>query len=318
MLAPMEGVRNVSTDYATFRSGPPRDVALANLAERQHGVVTLGQLRSLGLTASGVRDRAVRGRLHRVHRGVYSVGHPLLTGRGRLMAAVLACGHDAVLSHRSAAGWWGLRPDSRRQVDVTLPRRTRGRTGIDVHATATLRPEDVTVHDGVPCTSVARTLLDLAEVVDRRGVERAVEQAEVLRLYDGNAMEEVLARAAGRRGAEILRRLAPAPGPGLTASELEERFLALCRTAALPQPEVNAWLALGDGTIKADFLWRAERLLVETDGHASHGTRGAFERDRRRDQQLVVAGFRVVRFTWRQVAAEPDLVSATVGALLGR
>src|SRR3954468_18140410 len=104
----MEGVPNVSTEYATFRRGPPRDVALAKLAERQHGVVTLSQLRSVGLSASGVRDRAARGRLHRVHRGVYSAGHPLLTERGRLMAAVLACGPDAVLSHRSAAGSWGL------------------------------------------------------------------------------------------------------------------------------------------------------------------------------------------------------------------
>src|SRR3954471_486081 len=116
----MEGVPNVSTDYATFRRGPPRDVPLAELAQRQHGVVTLSQLRSLGLTASGVRDRAARGRLHRVHRGVYSVGHPLLTGGGRRMAAVLACGPDAVLSHRSAAALWGLRRDSRARIDVSV------------------------------------------------------------------------------------------------------------------------------------------------------------------------------------------------------
>jgi hypothetical protein len=150
-------------------------------------------------------------------------------------------------------------------------------------------------------------------------VERAVKQAEVLRLFDLRAVEEVLARAGPRRSAGVLRAvIADATGPGLTASELEERFLALCRDAALPQPEVDAWLALHEGMVKADFLWRPERLLVETDGHGSHGTRDAFERDRRRDQRLLLGDFRVVRFAWRQVAAEPAHVAATVGALLGR
>jgi very-short-patch-repair endonuclease len=190
---------------------------------------------------------------------------------------------------------------------------------IDLHRSGTLAPQDVTTCEGIACTTVARTLVDLCDVVDRRGVERAVEQAEVLQLFDGRAVEDVLARSAGRRGAGVLRAVLGKAGiPTLTASELEERFLDVCRTAALPQPAVNAWLILGDDAIKADFLWHKERLIVETDGRATHATRQAFERDRQRDQQLTVAGFRVVRFTWRQVTRQPERVARTVAALLGR
>jgi very-short-patch-repair endonuclease len=283
-------------------------------------VVAVGQLRSLGLGGRAVRHRAASGRLHRIHRGVYAVGHRILSERGRWMAAVLGCGPEAVLSHRSAAALWGLRPDAGQCIDVSVPRTSaRERTGIRVHATKTLRPADLGVRDGIPCTSVARTLLDLADLLDRRGVDRAVEQAEMLRLFDARGVDEVLAGAAGRRGARVLHQvIVEATERGIAASELEENFLALCRHAALPQPEVNAWLLLDEGAIKVDFLWRAEQLVVETDGRASHGTRRAFERDRRRDQRLLVAGFKVVRFTWRQVAREHNAVAATVGALLGR
>jgi hypothetical protein len=193
------------------------------------------------------------------------------------------------------------------------------RAAIDLHRSPTLMALDVTTHEGIPCTTVARTLLDLADVLDRRGVERAVEQAEVLRLFDAKAVEKVLERAGGRRGIGRLRSvLAEIGGPALTASELEERFVALCRAGGLPQPAVNAWIPLEDGSAKADFLWRADRLVVETDGHAFHGTRHAFERDRGRDQRLLLAGYRVARFTWRQVVGEPDRVAATIRALLGR
>jgi hypothetical protein len=293
---------------------------VAELAERQHGVVALSQLRALGVSESAVHKRAATRRLHRVHRGVYSVGHPLLTSHGCWMAAVLACGPDAAISHRSAAALWDLRPDNRRRVDVTVPRlKARQRAGIDVHTSGTLLAADLTARDGIACTTVSRTLLDLADVLDRRGIERAVEQAEVLRLFDARAVEEVLARAAGRRGAGVLEAvLAVFENPALTASELEERFLGLCRAAGVPRPEVNAWLPLGGGMVKVDFLWRSKRLVVETDGHAFHHTRGAFERDRRRDQRLLLAGYEVLRFTWRQVTGEPDIVAATVGPLLGR
>jgi very-short-patch-repair endonuclease len=285
-------------------------------------VVALSQLRALGLSKSGVAERAKAGRLHRIHRGVYAVGHPRLTKPGRWMAAVLACGPRAVLSHRSAAGLWGLRPDNRPNTDVSLPLPSaRPRAGLDVHATTTLRPEDTTSRDGIPCTTVARTLLDLADVVPPRTVERAVEQAEMLRLFDMRAVEEILTHANGRRGAAVLRNVLADlnDDPGLTANDLEDRFLELCRAAGLPRPKVNQWLELDDGPpIRADFLWRRERLIVETDGWDSHGTRQGFERDRLRDQRAQLAGWRVLRFTRRQVLREPDGAMATTGALLAR
>jgi predicted transcriptional regulator of viral defense system len=291
---------------------------IARLAERQHDLVTLEQFRSLGLSRSAVAKRAREGRLTRIHRGVYAVGHGRLTMHGHWMAAVLAYGPSAVLSHRSAAGLHGIRPDNRPNTDITLPSPSvRPRPGIDVHRSATLEPVDVTEIDGIPCTSLARTLLDLAEVVDRRGVERAVDQAEVLRLFDLRAVEEVLSRAAGRRGAAVLRGvLAEYDGPTLTDRQLEERFLALCRGASLPRPAVNAWVTVGDGVAyKADFVWRAERLVVETDGWGSHGTRRAFENDRRRDRDLRLAGWDVVRFTWRDVEREPGEVTSVLARL---
>jgi hypothetical protein len=293
-------------------------MAIARLAERQHGLVTLAQLQFLGLSRSAVAKRAREGRLTRIHRSVYAVGHGRLTLRGHWMAAVLAYGPQAVLSYRSAAALHGIRPDNRPKTDVTVPSRSaRSRPRIDVHRSPTLEPQDLTTIDGIPCTSLARTLLDLAEVVNRRAVERAINQAEVKRIFDLRAVEEVLSRAPGRRGAGVLKGvLAEYGGPTLTEKELEERFLALCRAAGLPQPEVNAWITLDDGiAYKIDFLWRPERLAVETDGWGSHGTRQAFESDRRRDRRLSMAGWTVVRFTWRDVEREPDEVTSTLARL---
>jgi very-short-patch-repair endonuclease/predicted transcriptional regulator of viral defense system len=294
---------------------------LAEIALRQHGVVSLAQARSLGLTASAVQKRVESGQLHRIHRGVYSVGHARLTKEGRWMAAVLACGPRAVLSHRSAAGLWGLRPDNRAMTDVSLPSKSvRRKPGIEVHAAGTLREADVTRCDGIPCTTVARALLDLGDVVDRRGVERAIDQAEMLSLFDKRRIDEVLARAGPRRAVGVIRSLlaewqAPAP----TRRDLEERLLVLCRVEGLPEPEVNTWIVLAGGhAVQPDFLWRSECLVIETDGRASHGTRQAFERDRLRDQRLTLAGYRVVRFTWRQVVDDPDRVATTIRELLAR
>ena len=233
------GVSHVASQYETERARPLRIGALAG---RQHGVVALSQLRALGLSAEGVRSRVARGSLYRLHRGVYAVGHAAVSGEGRWLAAVLACGPDALLSHRSAAGLWGLRPDNRRAIDVTVPRRsTRGRRGIDVHSAVTIRPEDTTTLHSIPCTGVARTLLDLAECVDRRGLARAVERAEQLRIFDLTEVEAVLAE--GRRPAcrssppRRYRRL-PARGEMANASS-SCRFLALCTDAGLPRPLVN-------------------------------------------------------------------------------
>jgi Protein of unknown function (DUF559) len=235
------------------------------------------------------------------------------------MAAVLACGWDAVLSHRSAAALWSIRSTSRANIEVTVARPTRlARPGIDVHRSQTLNPRDTSRNRGIPCTTVARTLLDLAEFVDRRSLERACEHAEILRLLDFGALTDVLSRAAGRRGAPILRSVLARheDSPPLTRSELEERFLTICEEAGVSRPSVNAWVALDGGGAEVDFSWPERRLIAEADGYRTHGTRGAFERDRHRDRQLVLAGWRVVRFTWRQLVTEPDEVASTIRRLL--
>jgi Protein of unknown function (DUF559) len=174
--------------------------------------------------------------------------------------------------------------------------------------------------DGIPCTTVARTLVDLGDVVPERGVEQAVDQAEVQRLFDGRAVSEALERAGPRRGAGVLRKVLEGyEEPTLTNRQLEERFLALCRSASLPSPAVNAWISPAEGvTYRADFLWRKQRLIAETDSRAFHSHRRAFEHDRLRDQRLTLAGYTVVRFTRRQVEREPRRVAGVLRGLLAR
>ncbi len=300
---------------------PRRDQAISTLAAVQHAVVGLAQLEQLGLTADAARKRAAAGRLHRIHRGVYCVVDPvLLTRRGRFMGAVLACGDAAVLSHRCAAILHDLGLYTRAPIDVSAPgSRGRGRNGIRVHSAATLTAGDVSAIDNIPVTTLARTLLDIAGQSTRREVERAVDRAEQRRLLDMTLIDDVLARADGRRGATLLHSVLREHkvGSTLTRSELEEAFLQICRHAGLPPDHVNAWIAFPHaGGAEADFLWRARRLVVEVDGRDVHTTRRAFESDRRRDQRLATLGYRVVRFTWRQVTFEPDQVAATLRALL--
>lgn len=318
MLAVVKGAHYVPSRGGTLCSDPPPDATLARLAARQHGVVTLEQLAMAGIGPSGARNRVAAGRLHRVHRGVFAVGHPVLPGRGHWMAAVLAYRPDAVLSHRSAAALWGLRGDTRPTTDISLPRHcARSRPGLRAHASLTLERRDVDRVEGIPCTTVARTLLDLADVLDARGLERAIEQAEVLRIYDQAKVDLVLTRAVGRRGAASLRAVLDSHAePALTESELEEAFLALCREHGLARPEVAVPVATGEGFLKVDFAWREQRLVVETNGYTFHGHRGAFERDHRRDNLLYLAGWKVRRFTWRQITGEEHLVAATVRAAL--
>jgi hypothetical protein len=267
-----------------------------------------------------VHQRAEAGRLHRLHQGVYAVGHTRLVREGRWLAAVLACGPEALLSHRSAAALWGLRPDSRSRIDVTAPgRRGRAPVAIDAHRHGSLRPDDRAVVRDIPCTSVARTLLDLAAVVPQRDLRNAIAQAEVIRAFDLSAVEAVIRRNARRRGVARLRRAVADHDPRLERSrhELERRFLDLCERAGLPPPEVNAPLSLDGTRIEADFLWRDAGLVVETDGRRYHGTAAAFERDRRRDQLLVLHGWRVIRCTWRQVTVSPFELTRTLRTLLG-
>lgn len=300
----------------------PVDVAVAQLAAAQHIVFSLDQLRGLGLSKAAVSKRMGTRRLHRIHQAVYSLVPPeLLAKRGHYMAAVLACGEGAVLSHRSAADLLGLRATHRARIDVTVPRHRRCKhRGIEVHRSTSLTPADVTIVDGIPCTTVARTIFDLAAVLRRRQVERAIDQAEVEELLDVAALQAQLAARPSARGAGVIKAILREhlAGSTLTWSELEERFLALVRRARLPLPQVNEWIVLSDGepAIRGDFVWRAQRLVVETDGYQFHGHRAKFERDRRRDQVLVANGYRVMRITWRQLSEEPLAVTARLATAL--
>jgi very-short-patch-repair endonuclease len=229
-----------------------------------------------------------------------------------MLAAVLACGPGAALSHRSAAALWGLRQTDQQRVDVmTAAQRGRRDPTIALHRPRALDAVDLTTHRGVPVTTVARTLVDLAGVVGAGALDHALLQAEVLCLYDHAALSEVLERSNGRRGANALRAALGVPIV-FTRSELERRMLALCRRHRLPLPMVNA-VVCGH---EVDFYWPAARLVVETDGRKYHGTRRAFEHDRRRDAELLVAGIRVVRITYRRLKFESDAVARTIRALL--
>jgi hypothetical protein len=238
------------------------------------------------------------------------------------MAAVLACGSRAVLSHRTAAALLGLRPTDRQRIDVTVAERSaRSRDGIELHRSTKLTRADVTRERGIPCTSVARTLLDLGAVVPRRSLERAFDQAEVMKVFDLRAIESQLERNPCHRGAGAVHAVLDEHYIGSTATvnELEEAFLAICRRAGVPDPLVNEWVDLGDGEapIWADFVWRPQRVIVETDGRAVHGTRQARERDPRRDQRALLAGWQPLRATWRQVMRRPDELERMLPRLVG-
>lgn len=284
------------------------DGQVAAVAGRQHGVVTLRQLEEAGLSRSAVAKRAKRGRLHRVHRGVYAVGHEALNWRGRWMAAVLAGGEGAVLSHGSAAALWELLRPSSGPIDISVPTQSgrERRRGIRIHrltslaipeeagllplGTQTRLPLAVTHRHRIPVTTVQRTIDDLRGAVAPWLVRRARRQAE-LRGWR-------LAGAEGRR----------------MRSGLEEEFLRLCIQHRLPLPKTNAKV----GRWEVDFLWRSERLVVETDSFAYHRGSVSFEDDHARDLDLRSEGFVVLRFTERQLEAEPRRVIADVARALGR
>lgn len=255
------------------------------------------------------------GWLHPVNPHVYAVGHTRLSGSGRLMAAVLTCGDGALVSHRSAADHLGIARNASGIVDVlTVGQVRQDRPGVRRHRVRHLHPDDRTVVDGIPVTSVARTLLDLAEVVDRRRLGRALEQAERLRLLDLRAIDELIARSRGRHGVKPLRAVLAAVStpPQETRSELERRFVDLCRDNGLPPPAVNAMV---EG-LEVDALWPVHRLAVELDGYEFHRTRAAFERDRARDTRLQLAGYRVLRVTHRMLAREAGAIAGNLRALL--
>lgn len=287
------------------------DWAIARLAARQHGVVSRTQLLALGINRGAIARRVRSGRLHPVHRGVYLTGHTAAPPRAREMGAVLACGDRAAVSHRSAAALWQLLPyPAKSAVDITVARsRAPQRPGIRVRRTSSLSRRDVRRLDGIPVTSPARTLLDLAAEVGAVELERAVAEALARSLVGRRELLNQLARNRGRRGTAPLRTLLEANGgPARTRSEAERRFLALVRRADLPGAETNVKL----GPYEVDFLWREERLVVEVDGYAFHSDRPAFERDRLRDAELQARGFHVIRVTWRQLTGTPEAVLARI------
>ena len=276
------------------------DAAVADIAGRQHGIVTTRQLAAAGIGDRAVAHRVATGRLVRRFRGVYQVG-PVAAPRGREMAAALACGDAALLSHHSAAALWGIRPEHRGDVHITVATGgPRSRPGIRVHRSLSL---NAAVHDGLPVTSPARTLHDIATLLPQHQLDRAVEEAQVQRLVTRDELEQLPGPALKR---------ALHHEPTLTRSEAERRLLGLVRAARLPRPETNVRVA----GYEVDFLWRDHRLVVEVDGFAYHATRQAFERDRVRDATLQAAGYHVVRLTWRQVATEPHAVVARLASLL--
>jgi very-short-patch-repair endonuclease len=281
-------------------------------------VVARVQLVALGIGSRAIEHRLEKGRLQTLHRGVYSVGHRVLAREGRWMAAVLVAGRGAVLSHRSAAPLWGLGASGRSLIDITASRRVRRDRGIQPHR-GRLRPDEVTIVGGIPVTTVPRTLLDLAAVLPRHQVERAINEAEVRRLDDPLPLAALLARYPRRRGVAVVRAILDGTriGSTITRSELEEGFLEFLIHHRLPWPEVNATIRIGDRSIECDFAWRAQRMIAELDGHAFHATAAAFERDRARDRRLSVAGWRVVRITWRQLCGDALALAADLRRLLG-
>jgi hypothetical protein len=267
------------------------DAHLAALAERQHGVVARWQITS---HAAGDRrlvrrlsrqldPRLAASRPHAVHRGIYAVGHPLLTPHGRFMAGVLAAGPDGVLSHRSAATLWRLLPPTSGAIEVSRPTHARRRRGIVLRAAA-VPMDERDVADGIPVTSVSRTILDLAAVVREGELERALNEMEVRGLRGRHSIPEMLGRHPGRRGAAALRRLLDGGRGGSTRSELEERFLAIVDAGGLPRPRLNRELSIAGRFMRPDFTWAEHRLIVETDGSAAGRQRRA------RDQAGIRAG----------------------------
>jgi very-short-patch-repair endonuclease len=292
------------------------DRQIAQLAAKQYGVVSRCQLVAAGLGPRAITHRVRAGRLHRVHRGVYAVGHPRLSRDGVRMAATLAFAATALLCLHDAGAHWQLRASSASWVHVTIPSRAgrKPRPGIHIHRPLSLPDADRATHRGIPVTSVPRTLIDLAEVLPSAALARTIEQADALRLLDLVALREALARQPRRRGAALVASAVDGYRDDvITRSELEARLLVLCTQHRLPAPAVNVRVH----GYEVDFLWPANRVIAETDGRRHHATHAAFERDRARDAQLTVVGYRVVRFTYRQVTRESAAVARTLQALLG-
>jgi very-short-patch-repair endonuclease/predicted transcriptional regulator of viral defense system len=271
------------------------------LAAKQHGIITRRELISLGFSPDAIEHRIAQGRLHRIRRGVYAVGRPGLTRHGRWMAAVLACGSRASLSHRSAAALWGIGDETAGRIDISVRRRSEHRlAGIRARSRPALPETDIVMKDGIPVTQPVRTLLDLATVLGPREVERAVNEADKRDLVDPEGLREQLPSHAGEPGVAMLRALLDRDTFRLSDEELEVAFRPIAIGAGLPQPETKARV----NGFEVDFFWPDLKLVIETDGLRYHRTPSAQARDHVRDQAHTAAGYTTLRFTHRQVKYE--------------
>jgi very-short-patch-repair endonuclease len=294
-------------------SAPAR---LAELAERQHGVVSREQLRGAGLSSSAIGREVENGRLYPVFRGVYAVGRPGIGERGRMMAAVLACGHGTVISHRSAAALLGLIGRAPVVIDVIASeKRGAAIDGIKAHRVPRPGRAETGSVAGIPCTHPARTLVDLAGLVGERTLRGAFEVAAFKRLLDLDAIEAVLDRGR-RRGAPTLRAVIAEWRAAATAlptrpklrSPFEAKLLPLLATSGLQMPLINAPVSTPGGRLEVDLLWPDHRFVVEADSRQHHGNDLAFERDRWRDRELMRAGYATLRVSWQHAEHEAEAV----------
>lgn len=288
---------------------------LWTLAERQYGAVTRAQLLELGFSPQAITHRIAKGRLHPVHRGVYAIGRPQLTRNGRWIAALLSCGPEAALSHRSAGALWEISADGEAKVEVSVPAAVaRVRPGVVVHRRAKLGAEDVTRHHGIPVTTPILTLIDLAALLPRDHLEAAINEADKRSLTDPESLRSVLDGMTGLPGVAARRDILDRRTFALTDSELERRFLPLARRAGLPLPRTGRRVNGFD----VDFYWPELGLVVETDGLRYHRTPAQQARDRLRDQVHAAAGLTPLRFTHAQVRFEPDHVQTILTSVAGR
>jgi very-short-patch-repair endonuclease len=287
---------------------------VAALAAEHDGVLSIAQLRTCGLDGHAIARRVRGGRLHRLYRGVYAVGHRALTLRGRFRAAVLACGESAVLSHFAAAAFWGFWAWEERRIDVTVRGGARDIDGVRVHRSRGLG-RDVVVRYGIRVTTPARTLLDLAAVLPERALRAIVRRAQAQGAVSIRQILELLARSNGHRGAAKLRAVI-AGGPAPTRSQLEDLLLDLLDQAKIERPEINAPLRFGTETIIPDYLWRAHRVAIEADSVTWHDHKLTREHDAHKQAQLEAAGLRVLRITWAQITRSPQQTLERIHAAL--
>ena len=286
------------------------------MAAERDGVLSIHELRACGLDDHAIARRVRAGHLHRLHRGVYAVGHRGLTLRGRFRAAVLACGEAGVLSHFAAAAFWGFWNWEERLVDVTIVGcGSRRVAGVRVHGSRTVE-RDVQLRHGMRVTTPARTLLDLAAVLPAKGLRRIVRRAQAQRAVSIRQILEVCDRSPGHHGAARLR-AAVADGPAPTRTDLEDLLLDLLDRAGIPRPEINAPLRFGTETIVPDYLWRAQRVAIEADSVTWHEHKLTREHDADKQAQLEAAGLRVLRITWAQITRSPQQTLARIRAALG-